>query len=390
MQPLDSSANRRRLPVAKPAPVVPAWSDRPALQGLLPSELADRLAPLGITAAEARRIYAHHVHHDRQSWAVRDLARDKVARAESAISTPTLEVVDRRRSPVDGFTKYLFRLHDGLSVEAVRIPLFDEKYVLCVSSQAGCPLACAFCATGRLGLQRSLATWEIVEQVRIVRREADRPVRGIVFMGMGEPLLNYDEVIRAARIMADPSGLAISGKAITISTAGVVPAIHRYVDERWPYRLAVSLTAATSEKRRGLMPVEKSYPLPQLVEAVRRYATERRERITLEYVAISGVNCGVEDAAALRELLVGIPIVLNIIEVNDGSGRFHPPSEAEWIAFREALQILGQPIVRRYSGGKDVDAACGMLAAQVGPPRRDMTAGWMPANKPTGTPARGG
>ncbi len=351
-----------RLPSPRPAPVV---DGPPALQGMLPDELAALLAPLGINAQESRRIVSHHIHYANTSWAVRDLARAKIERARAAVSLPTLEVVDRRRSPTDGFVKYVFRLHDGLKVEAVRIPIFDDKFTVCISSQAGCPLACAFCATGRMGLQRSLAAWEIVEQVRVVRAEADRPVRGIVFMGMGEPFLNYDEVIRAARILSDPSGLAISGRAITISTAGIVPAIRRFTAEGWPYRLAISLTAATSEKRRSLMPVEKTYPLADLIDAVRAHGISRKERVTLEYVAIAGVNCGREDAEALKTLLDGIPIRLNLIEVNDSTGQFNPPDEAERLAFRDALQILGQPIVRRYSGGKDVDAACGMLAAVV-------------------------
>jgi 23S rRNA (adenine2503-C2)-methyltransferase len=257
----------------------------------------------------------------------------------------------------------LFRLHDGLLVEAVRIPIFDEKYTVCISSQAGCALGCVFCATGKLGFQRNLAAWEIVEQVRIVRREADRPVRGIVFMGMGEPLLNYEQVVKAARIFADPSGLAISGRAITISTAGVVPAIRRFTAERLPFRLAVSLTAGTSEKRRRLMPVEETWPIEELIAAVREHAQVTRSRVMLEYVAIRGVNCGADDAARLIELLRGIPVRFNIIEVNDASGEFLPPEADELAAFRDALSALGQPIVRRYSGGKDVRAGCGMLAA---------------------------
>ncbi len=203
-----------------------------------------------------------------------------------------------------------------------------------------------------------------MEQLRIVRQEADRPVRGVVFMGMGEPFLNYDAVIRAARIFADPSGGAISGRAITISTAGVVPAIRRFTDERHPFRLAVSLTGATRARRRSLMPAaEKTWPIEELVDAVRAHAVATRDRVTLEYVAIGGVNCGADDAAALVELLRGIAVRINLIDVNDATGRFAPPSDAERRAFIDALQPLGAPIVRRYSGGKDVNAACGMLAA---------------------------
>ena len=334
------------------------------LHDMTPAELGAHLAPLGISAGESRRIFAHHVQHGRRNWKVRDLAREKIERVAAVVETPTLEVVDRRRDPADNFMKYLFALADGARVEAVRIPIFDDKYTLCLSSQAGCPLDCVFCATGRLGYTRNLATWEIVEQLRIIREEADRPVRGVVFMGMGEPFLNYDNVIRAARIFADPSGGAISGRAITISTSGVVPAIRRYTEERHPYRLAVSLTGATRARRRSLMPAaEKTWPIDELIAAVREHAEATRALVTLEYVVIAGVNCGPEDAAALVELLHGIPVRLNLIDVNDATGRFAPPSDAERRAFVDALQPLGAPIVRRYSGGKSVDAACGMLAA---------------------------
>ena len=276
---------------------------------------------------------------------------------------PALQVIDRRRA-ADGFVKYLYQLSDGARIEAVRIPIFDDKYTVCLSSQAGCPLDCAFCATGRLGFSRNLHTWEIVEQLRIIREEADRPVRGIVFMGMGEPFLNYDNVIRAARIFSDPSGTAISGRAITISTAGVVPAIRRFSDEKHPYRLAISLTAGTRARRKSLMPAaEKTWPIHELIDAVRAHAVATRDRVTLEYVVISGVNCGREDAEALIDLLRDIPVRLNLIDVNDSTGMFAPPSDAERRAFIDMLQPLGVPIVRRYSGGKDVNAACGMLAA---------------------------
>jgi 23S rRNA (adenine2503-C2)-methyltransferase len=335
------------------------------LTDMRPPELHDWLEPAGVTEREARRIFAHAVAHGRRDLSVRDISRAKLRRVEELVALPSLEVAERRRSDVDGFTKYLFRLADGLTIEAVRIPLFDEKYTVCISSQAGCALACAFCATGRLGFQRNLATWEIVEQLRVVREEADRPVRGVVFMGMGEPLLNYDNVVRAARIFSDPSGMAIDGRKITISTAGVVPAIRRFTQERWPFRLAVSLTAGTTTKRKSLMPVENTWPIDELMAAVREHAQVTRDRVMIEYVAISGVNCGADDARALVELLRGVPVRFNVIEVNDASGQFAPPTEEELRAFRDALQPLGQPIVRRYSGGKDVLAGCGMLAGSL-------------------------
>ena len=164
------------------------------------------------------------------------------------------------------------------------------KYVVCVSSQAGCALACDFCATGRLGAIRSLRTWEILAQIRQVAAEADHPVRGVVFMGMGEPFLNYDNVLRAANILCEPSGMAISAKAITISTAGVVPMIRRFTAEGHRFRLIVSLGAPTSDERLPLMPIERRWPLPELMDAVRTYATSLSSRVTLAYVGIGGRN----------------------------------------------------------------------------------------------------
>jgi 23S rRNA (adenine2503-C2)-methyltransferase len=237
------------------------------------------------------------------------------------------------------------------------------KYTLCVSSQVGCALACTFCATGRLGGVRSLKTWEILAQHRLVAAEADRPIRGVVFMGMGEPLLNYENVMRAARILSDPAGPAIAARAISISTAGVVPAIRRFTAEGHRYRLLVSLGAPTSEQRRRLMPIEDRWPLPELMDAVRAPAAATGQRIPIAYVAIGGVNTSPQHARELAALLSGLRVKVNLIDVVDDTGQFRPPTPDELAVFRDALDALGAPVVRRYSGGKDIAAACGTLAA---------------------------
>jgi 23S rRNA (adenine2503-C2)-methyltransferase len=337
-------------------------------------ELADALAehgcPREATVRLFARVHAGGAPAEIDPWSVRGLPRVAIdLLASSGARAGRLEVVSRRRSPVDGFVKYLFRLHDGKVVEAVLIPLpagpdtTPDKYTLCISSQAGCALACAFCATGRLGFQRNLEAWEIVEQVSRIRDEVERPIRGIVFMGQGEPFLNYDAVIRAARILCHPAAHAIGAKAITISTAGIVPAIRRFTAEGHKYRLAISLTSAIEAKRLRLMPIEKKYPLEDLLAAAREHEASRGGRMMLEYVTIAGENVGEEDARALIERLAGMRVRLNLIDVNDATGRFHPPSEAELSQFRTWLEPLRQPIVRRYSGGKDVYGACGMLAS---------------------------
>jgi 23S rRNA (adenine2503-C2)-methyltransferase len=298
--------------------------------------------------------------------------------------------VERRRA-ADGFVKYLFRLGDRpAEIEAVRIPLPDPadaralkerrraglagkleplptaKHTVCLSSQAGCALACDFCATGRLGAIRSLETWEILAQLRRVAEEAEHPVRGVVFMGMGEPFLNYDNVIRAARIMSDPAGLAISAKAISISTAGVVPAIKRFTAEGHKFRLVCSLGAPTTDQRRLLMPIEKRWPLDELIPALRAHTAVAAGRLTIAYVAIGGAhsNTTPAHARALAALLGDLKVKVNLIDVTDETGQYQPPSEEELGLFRTALsEALGVPVVRRYSGGKDIGAACGTLAA---------------------------
>ena len=359
------------------------------LRGFDRAEMAEALAPFGVSAELSARIFAR-VHGDGAAGfppnAVRGLPHAIGAALEAACEWPDLQVVERRRAD-DGFVKYLFRTHDGHEIEAVRIPLPDPaaarelrerrrrgeanglealpaaKYTLCLSSQVGCALGCVFCATGRLGGIRSLKTWEILAQHRAIAAEADHPIRGVVFMGMGEPLLNYENVIRAARIFSDPAGPAIAAKAISISTAGVLPAIRRYTAEGHHYRLILSLGAPTSAERRLLMPIDDRWPLAEVMAAIRDHATATGVRATLAYVVIGGVNCSPEHARALGDLIGRMRVKLNLIDVTDETGQYRRATPDELAAFRDALAALGVPVVRRYSGGADIAAACGTLAA---------------------------
>ncbi len=335
------------------------------LKSLALEEWQAQLAPLAPSPTAVRKLFAAVFAHGADEMGALRAVPQVPARVRDHLLThgrlSQLEVLERRRA-ADGFVKYLFASPLGGRFEAVRIPLFEEKYVVCVSSQLGCALGCTFCATGKLGFGRNLETWEMVDQVLRIRAEADRPVRGVVFMGMGEPLLNPTEVLRAARILSHPAGLAISARAITLSTAGVVPAIHRYLREGHPYRLVFSLTSAIAEKRRQVMPIEATHSLPSLVEAIGAYARARRERAMLAYVLIAGFNTGQEDAEALAVAFRDIPIKLDLIDVTDPTGRYQPPGPEELARFRNFLQVLRAPIARRYSGGKDIQAACGTLA----------------------------
>jgi 23S rRNA (adenine2503-C2)-methyltransferase len=333
--------------------------------------LHQRLAHLGVDARLARRLQSAVVQRSGEIPAeMPEVSPRLLERVRQATRVPRLELLEEATSPTDGFTKLLFKGAGPEPFEAVRIPLMhrpgDEKYVVCVSSQVGCAMGCVFCATGRMGFKRNLATWEIVDQVIQVRDRSAHPVRGVVFMGMGEPLLNYDRVMRAAEVMSEPCGLAINARAISVSTVGIVPMIRRFTAERRPHRLVVSLSAADHAKRRSLLPVEDVHPLPELLAAVREYHEVMGERVTLAWTLIRGVNTRPEDARALAELTAGLPVRVDLIEVNDATGEFLKPAPGELQAFRDALTAeLGQPIVRRYSGGQDVQGGCGMLAGRA-------------------------
>ncbi len=336
---------------------------------LLKNQTAEELhSQLGITLRQARMIQAAVIRKGKLPEAQAEISEKALKTIRAATEIPNLTIMDKKVSPQDGFAKYLFHGDGPEPFEAVRIPLLhreeDQKYIVCVSSQVGCALGCAFCYTGKMGFIRNLSAWEMVDQVLKIRDDSEHPVRGVVFMGMGEPFLNYDEVIRAARILSEPCGGAISAKAITISTSGIAPAIRRFTAERQPFRLVISLTSADPQKRLELMPVEGLHPTSELMDALRERYAATGKRIPLAWTMISGVNTGEKDAKQLAGLTNGVPIMLDLIDVNDPSGKYAPPSPEELNAFRDALRLhLSAPVVRRYGGGKDISAACGLLVS---------------------------
>jgi 23S rRNA (adenine2503-C2)-methyltransferase len=315
--------------------------------------------------ALARRVVQRVVGEDRDDLeGIRGLSRAASVRIRERSRTSRLFVVDRRQSAVDPFVKYLFRSDDGQVFETVRIPLLHPRWSVCVSSQVGCALGCAFCETGRVGFRRNLEPWEIVEQVLTVRREGkERPVTGVVFQGQGEPFQNYDNVIRAAAVLRHPCGGRIRGDRITISTVGLLPEIERYTEEGHPYRLILSLTSAFSEKRTALVPINARYDVPALAAAMRRLADRQGGPVNLAWVLMAGVNTGTDEARELGRLFAGRRVRLSVIDVNDPTGRFARAPDDERSRFFSALAENGIGFVRRYSGGPDIHAACGMLAA---------------------------
>lgn len=277
----------------------------------------------------------------------------------------------------DGTRRYLLRLHDGVLIESVWIP---EPYAhtICLSTQAGCPLACTFCMTGRLGLTRNLEAGEIVAQVWLLLNDLygpdARPERGInlVLMGMGEPLLNYENVMKAIRLFCDPRGMNISQRRITLSTAGVVPRIHQLAREPVRPELAISLSATTDALRDRLMPINRRWPLEELLAACREYPLRRNEWISFEYVMLDGVNDGEEDARRLVRLLRGLRAKVNLIPHNPAPELpFAASPESRILRFQQIVRAAGIPTFIRHPRGREIAAACGQLAARR---REDLSA----------------
>jgi 23S rRNA (adenine2503-C2)-methyltransferase len=341
---------------------------RTHIRGVTPDRLATMLPGNRNAHGLARRISQRAIgEYSDDLGGVAGLSK-AAARALSERSRLTrLRVIERRASRVDSFVKYLFESPDDETrFEAVRIPLEKPRYTVCVSTQAGCPLDCSFCETGRLGWTRNLAPWEIVDQVLRVRSEAiDRPVTGVVFQGQGEPFLNYDNVIQAAAVLNNPSGGRIGRDRITISTVGIPDVITRYTDQGFSYRLIVSLSSAFDHRRATLIPMARNHSVRSIAAALRRHAELQGGPIHLAWVLISGWNTGDEEAAELVRVFNGASLRLSLIDVVDPTGRFHPPAAWERQQFMSALASRGIAFVRRYSGGADIGAACGTLASRL-------------------------
>ncbi|MCC8174804.1 MAG: 23S rRNA (adenine(2503)-C(2))-methyltransferase RlmN [Odoribacter sp.] len=272
------------------------------------------------------------------------------------------------QTSVDGTTKYAWELADGKAVESVLIP-GNNKYTVCVSSQAGCQLGCKFCATGMLGFKRNLSAGEIFDQVMHAQKEAEnreKTLSNIVFMGMGEPLLNYEEVMKAIQRLTDPKDLNISPYRITVSTAGLADQIKQLADEDVKFNLAISLHSAKDEIRNSLMPINKKFPLAVLADSLKYFVEKTGTRPTFEYLLLKGINNSLEDARALALYCRQFPVKINIIEYNStDNSTYQTTSEKQRDSFMNYLLSKNMIVNLRRSKGKDIDAACGQLANKM-------------------------
>jgi 23S rRNA (adenine2503-C2)-methyltransferase len=347
------------------------------LQAVTPGELQAAVPEVSIE--EARKIVGAVHRHDGLPQTIRMVRRNSMEAARGAGTVPRLEVRSIHPSSVDPFVKYALLTSDGHIVETVRIPLERAgRFSVCVSAQVGCGFSCAFCATGRMGLRRNLDPWEMVEQVRVIRRGLDRAqhqrVHGIVFQGMGEPLANVENVIRAIRVLCEPSALAIDGRTVTVCTAGLPHGIRRLAREVPKVRLGISIGSARPEVRRALMPVDRSYPLDSVLEAAAEHARLTGLAPMWAVTPLAGVNDTVEDARALVvcarnfQAQTGLRPQIRIIRYNPiGSADreiYRRSDDDRESVFQQIMRAEGISAHKRYSGGADVQAACGQLAAR--------------------------
>jgi 23S rRNA (adenine2503-C2)-methyltransferase len=341
---------------------------KPNLFGTDRADLVRVAAELGEPEYRARQIYTWLYRRRARSFAaMTNLGKPLRERMENAHELRWPAVAERRASG-DGTVKYLFALDDGATIESVYIPE-ERRRTICLSTQAGCPLKCAFCLTGIAGYTRNLRPWEILGQVAAVMEDAPRREQpwNVVVMGMGEPLLNYEATVAALRVLMDPDGFAVAAKKLTLSTVGILPALEKLMREPVRPNLAISLHAPNDALRRELMPIDARYPLADVMEAARRYPIPSGGMVTYEYVLLRGVNDSPAHARELARLLKGSRAKVNLIPLNPAPEiPFEAPTAAAVEAFCAALADSRVTVSVRRPRGQDILAACGQLHLKRG------------------------
>jgi len=339
------------------------------LKGLSRSELEDLVVEWGEPKYRAAQlmswIYAKRVTKFDAMTNLSKSFRDKLVTIASISET---HATARTVSNHDLATKFLFELATGDRVESVLMHEQD-RITVCISSQVGCAMACDFCATGKMGLFRNLRTAEILDQFTAIEKELGREksVTHIVFMGMGEPLANYDRTLRAVQLLSDSDGYGLSEKRITLSTVGLVPQMRRFTREGLKCNLALSLNATTDELRTRLMPINAKYPIDEVLDAAREWTLATKKKVTLEYVLIRDVNDTAADAKRLRKLMSRLPCKLNLIPFNEiDDCHFHRPELDRIESFRQSVAAGQHSAPIRFSKGRDIAAACGQLRTTYG------------------------
>ena len=357
---------------------------KPDLKGLTSAELSDFCVSLGEKAYRGRQLFTWLYEKEAASFDVMTTFSAQFRESLASHATiGSLTLVESQRSAGDGTTKLLFELSDGKRIESVLIPpktAFkgkesgeeeeQKRLTLCVSTQVGCPLDCVFCATATMGLLRNLTPGEIIGQVMQARAHAGKPITNLVYMGMGEPFLNYENVMKSVEIIT--TGIKIAAKRITVSTAGWAPMIRQMADEGRKIKLAVSLHTLDNEARTELMPINARFPLDELLDAVEYYYAKTKERVTFEYILFDGWNDTDDDLRRIVKLTRAIPSKINIIPFHDigfanpamKNASLKPASAQRMEEFVSRLRDQHVTVFIRSSAGEDIDAACGQLAVK--------------------------
>lgn len=336
------------------------------IRSLSKDELTEELVAMGEKPFRAKQVYEWIWKHNASSFDdMLNLGKDLRKVLSENYELGKVEIADRQQSD-DGTIKYAFRLADGNEVEGVLIPT-EDRITACVSSQAGCSLSCKFCATGYLDLKKNLLAHEIYDQVDIIRKTAleefDRPLTNIVYMGMGEPLLNYKNVLKSIEMITSEEGMGMSARRITVSTAGIAKMIKKLGDDDVKFEFALSLHAANDEKRSEIMPINESNSLEALGEALKYFHEKTGTRVTFEYIIFKDFNDGVEDAEELAKFCRVVPSKVNIIEYNPiAEAGFQNTSGNKMYRFKDILESQKIIVNVRRSRGRDIDGACGQLA----------------------------
>lgn len=340
-------------------------TEKASLLGLTPSQIEELLKPLGEPAFRAKQLYKWIHYQNADSFhEMTNISKPLRQVLEDHFLIKTLALADLHIAS-DGTEKYLWKLPDQRHVESVLIPE-TRRNTVCISSQAGCSLGCKFCATGSMGLLRNLTPGEIVEQILQIKKISKHKITNVVFMGMGEPFMNYPRAVQASRILGDPEGAAVAAKRITFSTSGIVPNIYQYSDDELPFGLAISLHAPNQELREQIMPVAKKFPLSELIESVRYYMkAKKRNRVTFEYVLLHGINDSPKEARELIGLLSPLRCKLNLIPCNQNDLGYFPPSPEDLEKFVSIMMEAPFTVTVRKNRGEDITAACGQLAVEV-------------------------
>lgn len=324
------------------------------------SELEEEMISLGEKKYRAKQIFAWLYRDIKTFDEMTDLSKDLIEKLKQNYTLECIFLDDFQKSK-DGTVKYLFRLHDGHKVESVLMK-YKFGYSVCVSNQIGCKMGCTFCASAKIGFVRNLTPGEIVGQILKIQEHSGEKVSNIVFMGIGEPFDNYDNVLKSIRLLNDPKALNIGARHMSVSTCGLVDGINKFAEEKIQCNLCISLHSSRDEVRTEMMPINKRYSISEVISACKEYIKKTNRRVTFEYALVNGVNDNREDAIHLARLLHGMLCHVNLIPVNKiKDGKYEKPSVEKMMKFRDTLNEKGIVATIRREMGSDISAACGQL-----------------------------